>query len=58
MPVNGVCPQAAPVPVYRAYNQRALENDSNHRYTTVLAIYQEMVANGWKGEGVTMCAPN
>jgi len=58
VPVNGVCPQAAPVPVYRTYNQRALENDSNHRYTTVFAIYQEMVANGWKGEGVTMCAPN
>jgi hypothetical protein len=56
-PVSGACPQSAPVPVYRAYNQRALENDSNHRYTTVFAIYQEMLANGWQGEGVTMCAP-
>jgi hypothetical protein len=58
VPVNGACPQSAPVPVYRAYNQRALQNDSNHRYTTVFAIYQEMLANGWEGEGVTMCAPN
>jgi hypothetical protein len=58
VPVNGACPQSAPVPVYRAYNQRALQNDSNHRYTTVFAIYEEMLANGWEGEGVTMCAPN
>jgi len=58
VPVNGVCPQSAPVAVYRAYNQRALENDSNHRYTTVLATYQQMIADGWTGEGVTMCAPN
>jgi len=54
---NG-CPASAPVAVYRAYNQRALENDSNHRYTTSLATYQQMLAQGWKGEGVTMCAPS
>jgi hypothetical protein len=52
------CPASAPVPVYRAYNQRALENDSNHRYTTSLATYQQMLARGWKGEGVVMCAPS
>ena len=56
-PVNDTCPQSAPVQVYRAYNQRALQSDSNHRYTTVFAIYEEMLANGWQGEGVTMCAP-
>jgi hypothetical protein len=43
--------------VYRAYNNRYLENDSNHRYTVDPAIYASMVAAGWSGEGVVMCAP-
>jgi photosystem II stability/assembly factor-like uncharacterized protein len=43
------------VPVYRAYNQRWQVNDSNHRYTTSVATYNQMVALGWSGEGVVMC---
>lgn len=45
-------------PVYRAYNNRFAFNDSNHRFTTVPATYQQMIADGWAGEGVVMCAPN
>ncbi|MBK8739994.1 MAG: hypothetical protein IPO58_01890 [Betaproteobacteria bacterium] len=57
VPAGGNCPAAAPVAVWRAYNDRALMNDSNHRYTTVQSVYQQMLAAGWKGEGITMCAP-
>ncbi|MEO7762012.1 MAG: hypothetical protein ABIS68_08900 [Casimicrobiaceae bacterium] len=45
------------VPVYRAYNNRFAQNDSNHRYATDIAIYNQMVALGWSGEGIVMCAP-
>ncbi|MBK7472368.1 MAG: Ig-like domain repeat protein [Betaproteobacteria bacterium] len=37
---TGGCPARAPVPVYRAYNNRAAQNDSNHRYTTNLSQSQ------------------
>jgi Repeat of unknown function (DUF5648) len=57
-PNAGVCPAVAPNPVYRAYNNRAAQNDSNHRYTASLATYNQMISQGWAGEGVTMCAPN
>lgn len=43
------------VPVYRAYNQRWQVNDSNHRYSTSLATYNQMVAQGWSGESVVLC---
>ncbi len=33
-------------------------NDSNHRYATDPAIYQQMIAQGWIGEGVALCLPN
>jgi hypothetical protein len=42
-------------PVYRLYNNRAAQNDSNHRFTTKQAIVQEMTAKGWINEGVAMC---
>ena len=53
--------QACPfgtVPVYRAYNNgftRVI--DSNHRITGSHAAIQEVVARGWRDEGVVMCAP-
>jgi hypothetical protein len=56
LPTAGECPASAPAKVYRAYNRRAAQNDSNHRYTTRLDIYQSMIAQGWTGEGVVMCA--
>jgi len=53
-PAAGQCP-AGTQPVYRAYNNRFAQNDSNHRYTTRTAIYNQMTAQGWRGEGVVMC---
>lgn len=44
-------------PVYRAYNNRYMFNDSNHRYTTDIAVYQTMINQGWIGEGVMFCVP-
>jgi hypothetical protein len=46
-------------PVYRLWNARA---DTNHRFTTSLAVRAEMIARGWISEGygplgVAMCAP-
>lgn len=55
LPVNGAC-ATDDVPVYRVYNGRWRENDSNHRYTTSLTNYNAMVAKGWLPEGITMCA--
>ena len=45
--------------VYRVWDNRA---DTNHRYTTSLAVRQQMLAAGWVAEGygpgqVIMCAP-
>jgi serine protease len=50
------CP-AGTQAIYRAYNNRFAQNDSNHRYATELAVYNQMLSLGWLGEGVVMCAP-
>lgn len=58
---TGACP-ANTRAVYRTWNKRA---DSNHRYTTVGAIQDQMLAKGYVAEGygtdpkrlVAMCAP-
>jgi len=51
---GGTC--ATPtVPLYRMYNGRAAQNDSNHRFTTDPALRQSMLAQGWSDEGVAMC---
>ncbi|MEO8133423.1 MAG: hypothetical protein ABI831_05570 [Betaproteobacteria bacterium] len=42
--------------LYRLYNNRFAQNDSNHRYVADAAIYQSMQAQGWKGEGQQLCA--
>ena len=52
---GGVC-GAGTVPVFRSYNNRALANDSNHRYTTDSGVYQLMRSMGWTAEGVVFCA--
>ncbi|QJR15937.1 hypothetical protein [Usitatibacter palustris] len=52
------CPADAPVAVRRLYNNRAAQNRSNHRYTSSDAIYAEMLAKGWLGEGVQFCVKN
>jgi hypothetical protein len=57
-PISGICPGGTQ-PVYRTWNRRA---DTNHRYTTSLAVRDQMVALGHAPEGsgpnaVTFCAP-
>ena len=44
-------------PVYRFYNNRANEGDSNHRFVTDAFIYQQMTAQNWVSEGVALCTP-
>ncbi|MEP6702638.1 MAG: hypothetical protein ABJB04_06555 [Betaproteobacteria bacterium] len=50
------CPSATQA-VYRTYNNRFAQIDSNHRYMTDPTLYSQMLARGWTGEGVVMCAP-
>src|SRR6185503_12572482 len=56
VPTGGACP-ASTLPVYRNYNKRFAVNDSNHRFTRSLVAYNRMIAEGWSGEGIVMCAP-
>lgn len=53
---DGTCPPGT-TPVKRAYNNRFAVNDSNHRYATSDAIYSQMLAAGWSGEGAVFCSP-
>jgi YD repeat-containing protein len=52
---GGVCP-AGLIPVYRAYNGRFAQHDSNHRITSNFAAYQQQIALGSIAEGIVMCA--
>ena len=56
---DGSCP-AGTVPVYRLYNN-GQGGAPNHRFTTDLAVRQQMLARGYLPEGygigVSMCAP-
>jgi serine protease len=54
MPANGVCP-ARTRPLYRLYNGRAAQTDSNHRFVARPDLYAQMQARGWIGEGVALC---
>ncbi len=48
---------AGTLPIYRAYNNGfAKGEDSNHRITSDLAAYQQLIGIGWSAEGVVMCA--
>lgn len=44
--------------VYRVYNGRFAQNDSNHRYLIDGAKYNAMQAQGWRPEGPVMCSPD
>ena len=55
MPVNGACP-ASTTPVYRFYNNRWQENDSNHRFTAT-AEMRFVMSQGWSDEGAVFCSP-
>jgi dienelactone hydrolase len=52
--VAGVCP-ADTIPVFRVYNNRFPQNDSNHRYTTSRMTREQMKARGWLDEGTVFC---
>jgi len=54
VPSASGCPSGH-VPIYRLYNNRYMFNDSNHRFTPSLSVYNSMIASGWAGEGVRMC---
>jgi murein DD-endopeptidase MepM/ murein hydrolase activator NlpD len=59
LPINGTCPNEAPVPVYRLYNQRAAQNDSNHRLTAKSSVAAQLQFAGWQleaGGKPVMCA--
>ncbi len=51
---NKTCPDST-TPVYRVYNNRFAQNDSNHRYMLSRTVEAEMVAKGWVAEGVVLC---
>jgi len=57
---NGNCPPGT-IPLYRFYNN-GLGGAPNHRYTTSLTIFNQMVGQGWQFEGhpvtkVFACVP-
>jgi len=51
----GTCPAATPIAVYRLFNNRAAQNDGNHRYVVSSTRRDEMLARGWIDEGVVFC---
>ena len=56
LPANGACP-AGTDPVWRLFNNRVAEMDSNHRFVASSETYRAMMADGWVGEGVAFCSP-
>lgn len=54
--VNGSCPAAYPVKIYRSFNNRSAQNDGNHRYTVSLSRYNQMIGQGYSADGAVFCA--
>jgi serine protease len=54
VPVNGQCSTGVR-PVWRNYNDRASEDDSNHRFT--VDPLQHLAMQGWIDEGPVFCSP-
>ena len=54
-PVKGVC-DAGSRAIYRAYNNRAAQEDSNHRFIAQERL-REGLPTGWAVEGVAFCSP-
>jgi len=55
-PENGGCSSGFD-PVYRSSQRRTGTPSLSYRYTTSLAVHRAQQANGWRGDGVAMCAP-
>lgn len=56
VPTARACPPGS-TPVWRLFNNRAAQLDSNHRFVASEGIYHAMMADGWTGEGVAFCSP-
>lgn len=56
VPTAGTCPSGT-LPVWRLYNNRFAQLDSNHRYVVSQDTYRHMIENSWIGEGVAFCSP-
>ena len=56
VPTKGSC-YPGTTPVWRLYNDRFAQADSNHRFVVSADTYRHMIANGWVGEGVAFCSP-
>jgi hypothetical protein len=56
VPTQGSC-YPGTSPVWRLYNDRFAQADSNHRFIASADTYRHMIANGWIGEGVAFCSP-
>ncbi|HET9652927.1 MAG TPA: hypothetical protein VFP36_12080 [Usitatibacter sp.] len=54
VPQAGQC-AGGTTPVYRMYNNRAAQGDSNHRFTSDALMHAAM--QGWVDEGVAFCSP-
>ena len=57
---NGLCPPGT-IPLYRLYNN-GMGGAPNHRYTTSVTVFNQMIAQGWLFEGngntkVFACVP-
>ena len=54
--VGGSC-DSGQTPVYRLFRgQSRFPDNPNHRFTTDITLYNNFIALGWDGEGVTFCA--
>ena len=54
MDKKGACP-AGTSPVWRLYNKRWMYRDANNRFVGAATEYQDMINQGWVGEGVVFC---
>jgi hypothetical protein len=53
-PGGGQCPPGRS-PIHRYYNNRAMQNDSNHRFSGE-GLTQAQMASSWTDEGVQLCS--
>jgi carboxyl-terminal processing protease len=49
------CPASSPVGVFRTLRTGTQISTPNHRYTVSADSYQDMISQGWTGEGVVFC---
>ena len=52
---EALCPDDAPFPIIRLYNNKAASNDSSHRYVTSVESANRMAKLGWLNEGAVFC---